>query len=141
MDAAAIRATAPTYVFSSGFDRVVVEGASQATTVDLPWSSRQLLLRRLAQHAEADGIIREFVDAGSSRPVRLARGDKSRLLAVCTSWLGEGADRLPEGIYVLRNALLADQPAATNAQPPQGRTRRGGWTGAPHRKPSGSARE
>jgi hypothetical protein len=122
----ASEATAPVSQLSKfGFDQTVVAGASQATTVDLPWPSREALLRRLARQAGTDKIIGEFADAGLSRPVRLGSDDKARLLQECTSWLYEDADRLPEGIYALRNALLADQPQLSTHRP-AGRARKKG---------------
>jgi hypothetical protein len=94
-------------------DSIVVAGVRESTTVALPWCSRDELLHRLAADSGAGAIVPEFVAAGSSRPIRLDDREKWRLFAACTDWLNESPDQLPEGIYALRNALLADQP-----QPP-----------------------
>jgi hypothetical protein len=109
---------------ASGWDGVVVAGASEATTVAIPISSQKALLRRLAKHKEAAEVARVFHEAGSSRPVRLTESQRALLLSICTIWLEECADVLPEGLYAVRNALLADQRTyfrltSTSAWPPK----------------------
>jgi hypothetical protein len=66
------------------------------------------MVRRLAAYRDTGTIIREFDAAGSSRPIRLDDRDKRRLLSACTDWLNIDPDQLPDVIYALRNALLAD---------------------------------
>jgi hypothetical protein len=106
--------------------QVVIAGSREATTVSVPWESRQALFTRLrpagrdeeiAAGPESalevmldDEIIRTFAAVGTSAPVRLTKLAKRRLLEVCAEWLDEGGvDRLPEGISDLRNALIDER--------------------------------
>jgi hypothetical protein len=106
--------------------QVVIAGSRQATTVSVSWESRQALFTRLRPTDRADDIaidpngaltvildddiIRSFEAAGTSAPVRLSKSAKRRLLDVCAEWLDEiGVDRLPEGIFDLRNALIDER--------------------------------
>jgi hypothetical protein len=91
-------------------DLIVVAGTRDSTTVALPWRSGDALLQRLVPDRRTDTIVRKFASAGSSRPIRLNDFERRRLLSTCTDWLNQSPDQLPEGIYALRNALLADQP-------------------------------
>jgi hypothetical protein len=88
-------------------DRVTIAGSRDATTVTIPWASRGVLLQRLRDAGDAEDVIRAFEAVGTSRPVRLDKVGKRRLLEACTAWLDEpgGVDALPEGIFDLRNAL------------------------------------
>jgi hypothetical protein len=103
-------------------DRVTIAGSREATTVTIPWESRQALFARLRPTGRDDGIaadperalevilddeiVRAFEAAGTSAPVRLTKLAKRRLLEVCAAWLDEvSIPRLPEGIFELRNAL------------------------------------
>ena len=102
--------------------QVTIAGSRQATTVSIPWESRQALFARLRSTGHDgdiaadpdlalevildDEIIRAFEAVGTSAPVKLNRPAKRRLLEVCAAWLDEvGVDRLPDGIFDLRNAL------------------------------------
>jgi hypothetical protein len=49
---------------------------------------------------------------GTSRPVTLARTQKSRLLLVVEGWLWEvSTTGLPDGIFELRNAVIDERDA------------------------------
>ena len=121
VDRAARTASTPRrYDLKAGQVRVV--GAREATTVLIPWASRQALLRRLGEYNDTNEITHAFDKAGSSGPVRLTRAQRTLLLLICTDWLEERAEILPEGLYALRNALLADQHQPARAH---GGARRG----------------
>lgn len=82
---------------------VVVRDAS---TVEIPWASRQELLERLRREGDAEAIIAAFEAVGATAPVKLTKEAKRRLLDICEAWLFEDhVDGLPEGIFDLRNAL------------------------------------
>jgi hypothetical protein len=87
---------------------VVIGGKRDATTVELPWQSRQALLKRLAIRSDTNAIVAAIKSADPRRPVSLSWPEAHRLLEVCSDWLAESNGSLPEGIYALRNALLAD---------------------------------
>jgi hypothetical protein len=86
---------------------VVIAGKRDATTVELPWRSRQALLKRLAARSDTRAIA-VVIKSADTRPVTLSWADAHQLLEVCSDWLAESDGSLPEGIYALRNALLAD---------------------------------
>ena len=52
----------------------------------LPWASRQALLEQLAQLDSMREVRKEFVDVGTSRPVRLTQEQKGGLLEVIEHW-------------------------------------------------------
>ena len=85
---------------------VIVAGSRDATTVQIPWDSRDALLERLRREGDADEIIAAFQAVGATRPVKLKPEAKRRLLATCEAWLMEATTQgLPPGIFELRNAL------------------------------------
>ena len=57
-------------------------------------------------------VRKEFVDVGTSRPVRLTQEQKAGLLEVIEHWGGQASgelpDGLPTGIFALRIALRDD---------------------------------
>jgi hypothetical protein len=87
---------------------VVIAGKRDVTTVELPWRSRQALLKRLVARSDTRAIALAIKSADTQRPVALSWADAHQLLEVCSDWLAESDGSLPEGIYALRNALLAD---------------------------------
>jgi hypothetical protein len=87
---------------------VVIAGKRDATTVELPWRSQQALLRRLAGRSDTRAIAEAIKSADTQRPVALSWADAHCLLEVCSDWLAESNGSMPDGIYALRNALLAD---------------------------------
>ena len=89
-------------------DRVTIAGTSQATTVVIPWDSRQHLLDRLRRDKDAnETVIHAFEAVGTTRPVTLDKAGRRLLLTVCFEWLNEvgSAAMLPAGIVDLLNAL------------------------------------
>ena len=87
-------------------------------TINLPWPSRDALLEQL-QHLDSMWEVRKaFEDVGTSRPVPLTQQQKSDLLQLIVHWAEaeEGYDRLPEGIFDLRNALHDDLQDAEGAE-------------------------
>jgi hypothetical protein len=93
-------------------DRVTFLGARPATTIVIPWDSRQALLDRLTAAGGADDVITAIRAPGTSAPVRLTKLQKRGLLTACAGWLDEvGATGLPVGIVGLRSALM-DEAAA-----------------------------
>jgi hypothetical protein len=84
----------------------MVAGSRDATTVEIPWDSRDALLERLRREGDADEIIAAFQAGGATRPVKLKPEAKRRLLTSCEAWLMEATTHgLPPGIFELRNAL------------------------------------
>jgi hypothetical protein len=79
-------------------------------TILLPWPSREALLEQLRHLNSMWEVRKAFEDVGTSRPVPLAQEQKADLLQVIVHWAEaeEGYDRLPEGIFDLRNALHDD---------------------------------
>jgi hypothetical protein len=91
-------------------DRVTFLGARPATTIVIPWISRQLLLDRLKAADGADDVVTAIKGPGTSAPIRLTKTQKRRLLEVCERWLWEGGTTgLPDGIFELRNALVDER--------------------------------
>jgi hypothetical protein len=85
---------------------ITIAGSRDATTVEIPWDSRQALLERLRREGEADDMIGAFQAVGTTSPVKLKPDAKRRLLATCEAWLMEATRQgLPPGIFELRNAL------------------------------------
>ena len=71
----------------------------------ISWGSREKLLERMDNLAQADRATRAFKGAGASAPVQLTGGDKRTLLDVIDVWMG---DLAPDDIIELGNALLDD---------------------------------
>jgi hypothetical protein len=91
---------------ASRLDWVTIAGSRDATTVKIPWDSRDALLERLRREGDADPIIAAFRAVGTSAPVKLKPEAKRRLLDTCEAWLVEATtEGLPPGIFELRNAL------------------------------------
>jgi hypothetical protein len=89
-------------------DRVTIAGTSQATTVVIPWDTRQQLLDRLRRDKDAyEAVIQAFEGVGTTRPVTLDKAGRRQLLATVFDWLNEagGTATLPAGITDLLNAL------------------------------------
>jgi hypothetical protein len=68
-------------------NRVLIAGLRDATTVEIPWESRQALLDRLRREGDADPIIATFEAVGTTSPVKLPKEAKRRLLDTCEAWL------------------------------------------------------
>jgi hypothetical protein len=91
-------------------DRVTILGSRPASTTEIPWDSRHLLLERLEAAGGADDVIAAIRGPGTSAPVRLTRQQKRRLPEVVEGWLvEENTTGLPQGIFELRNALTDEQ--------------------------------
>ena len=94
-------------------------------TVMLPWASREALLGQFKHVDSMSEMRRTFESVCTSRPVHLTQGQKRDLLQVIVDWASEegGYDRLPEGVFDLRSALLHDlhdtETAARNLGPRQ----------------------
>ena len=101
-----------------------VQIALSRETVELPWSSREALLDEIEHLDSMRDICEAFQAVGTSQPVRLTQAQKKALTLVIDVWGGEVegglTDGLPEGIFELRTALLADlqdnPPASFGAQ-------------------------
>jgi hypothetical protein len=88
-------------------DRVAI--ATSRTTIELPWGSRDRLLHEIRNLDGADAIRTAFDAVGASRPVPLSRDNQRVLLEAIDGWARSvTVDELPEGVWVLRNALAVD---------------------------------
>jgi hypothetical protein len=74
-------------------NRGVIAGSRDATTVEIPWDSRQALIQRLRTEGDADEIIDAFHAVGTTRPVTLSKEAMRRLLATRKRWLMAEAPR------------------------------------------------
>jgi hypothetical protein len=79
-------------------------------TVELSWASRDALLAEIRHLDSAQGIRDAFEAVGAPRPVTLKRSDVVLLVQAIDVMMKDagGPDRLPPGIYELRNALIDD---------------------------------
>ena len=79
-------------------------------TIRLPWAPREALLGQLTHLDSIGDLRRTFENVGTSRPGHLTTEQKCDLLQIILHWGGEegGYDRLPDGIFDLRNALHDD---------------------------------
>jgi hypothetical protein len=83
--------------------------ALSGKTIELPWASRAPLLARLRKHGHGLQSVIAFEAVGATQPVRLNLASKRVLLQVLEAWYSEVTEKgLPEGIWPLRNELLAD---------------------------------
>jgi hypothetical protein len=79
-------------------------------TVEIPWGAREELLERLRTLPSAAGIVAKFLAVGTTQPVTLEQEEKVTLLTALGRWLNDAtADRLPRGLYDLRNALIDER--------------------------------
>jgi hypothetical protein len=94
-------------------------------TIRLPWASREALLGQFKHLDSAREMLRQFEGVGTSRPVQLTQEQKRDLLEVIVDWAGAegGYDRLPEGVYDLRHALLDDLADTEASERKSGRRR------------------
>jgi hypothetical protein len=76
--------------------------------VEIPWASRDALLEEIRHLDSAKGIRDEFMAVGASRLITLNRDEAALLVQAIDVWLSNagGPQRLPSGIFRLRNALL-----------------------------------
>jgi hypothetical protein len=84
--------------------------ALKGGNVTISWDNREALMRRL-EHVRSNVRIRaSFAAGGSSRPVELTASQRTALLVTLETWAldGRGQERMPEGLFELRNALLRD---------------------------------
>jgi hypothetical protein len=88
-------------------DRVRV--ATSQGVVDITWSDRGELLKRLAEIAGSEDLIAGIEHAGTSRPVRLSKERAARLLGALDFWAEEigGVENLPPGVAKLLAILTA----------------------------------
>jgi hypothetical protein len=78
-------------------------------TIELPWTSRAPLLERLREHDAGLQVVLALEAVGATQPVRLNSAGKRVLLQVVEAWYSEVTQKgLPEGMWELRNELLAD---------------------------------
>jgi hypothetical protein len=87
-------------------DRVVV--TTSRGSVKLPWASRDAILHEIRHLDSARQVVHAFEAVGASRPVEIDRADERLLLATIDLMMRNagGPDKLPEGVFALRNALL-----------------------------------
>ena len=92
-------------------------------TVRLPWGSREALLGQFQHLDLMRDVRRTFENVGTSRPVQLTQEQKRDLLEVIVRWADDegGYDRLPDGIFDLRNALHDDVSDTEAAERKPGR--------------------
>jgi hypothetical protein len=84
--------------------------ALSRNTVELPWTSRAPLLDRLREHDAGLPVVLAFEAVGSTHPVQLQPAGKRVLLQVVEAWYAEVTTKgLPDGVWELRNELLADE--------------------------------
>jgi hypothetical protein len=83
--------------------------------VTITWDDRTSLLAEMKDLDALAPVIREFENAGATRPVKIPQELKPALVRVIEMW-GQntpgGLAALPEGIFELRNDL-ADELAGT----------------------------
>lgn len=87
-------------------DRVTLR--TRRTTVEIPWESRDALLREIRHLDSAKPVKTAFEAVGASRPVELDV-DGMALVVEAIHVMGSnagGLDRIPTGLFELRNALL-----------------------------------
>jgi hypothetical protein len=83
--------------------------ALSGNRVKLPWASRAPLLERLRKDDAGLQLVLAIEAVGSTLPVRLGPAGKRVLLQVVEAWISQVTmNGLPEGIWELRNELLAD---------------------------------
>lgn len=75
----------------------------------IPWASREALLEKIRHVDTAESIRDAFQGVGASTAVKLSRDDEANLVELLNSWSTEvSVAKLPEGIWDLRDALVAD---------------------------------
>ncbi len=77
--------------------------------MDITWSDRGELLRRLDEISGSEDLVGGFEHAGTSRPVRLSKERAARLHGVLDFWAEEigGVENLPPGVAKLFAILTA----------------------------------
>jgi len=86
-----------------------IEVATPKGPVTLEWVVRDQLIRKLQDHPPLEPVVRDFVNAGATRPVEIPEGLTSRVVVVIDDWMAglpEGRQGLPPGVWKLRNALV-----------------------------------
>ncbi len=89
-------------------DRVQVR--TTRGVVEIPWSSRDALLHEIRYLVSAKPVVEAFAAVGASRPVELDVAGEA-LLVKAIHVMGNnagGLDRIPAGLFELRNALIDD---------------------------------
>jgi hypothetical protein len=76
--------------------------------VEIPWDSRDQLLAEIRHLDSAQPTIAAFEAVGASRPVTLDNDQASLVIQAIDVWMRNvgGPDKLPGGIFALRNALI-----------------------------------
>jgi len=85
-----------------------VDVATPKGPVTLEWVVRDQLIAKLQDHPPLEAIVRDFENAGATRPVEIPENLRSRVVFVIDNWaaaLPEGRAGLPPGIPDLRKAL------------------------------------
>ena len=85
-----------------------VEVATPKGPVTLEWVVRDQLIAKLQDHPPLEPVVRDFENAGATRPVEIPENLRSRVVFVIDTWeatLPEGRAGLPPGISDLRKAL------------------------------------
>jgi hypothetical protein len=83
--------------------------ATRHTIIEIPWESRELLLREIGTLASTAGIVEAFEAVDASQPVMLGAAQRDHLHALITDWGGRvKPTNLPAGIWSLRSALAYD---------------------------------
>jgi hypothetical protein len=89
-------------------DRVTV--AYSRGTVTIPRASCDALLEEIRPLDSLIRARRAFEAVGAAAPVRLERKEVASIVQIIDIWMSNvrGPNRLPEGIFELRNALVDD---------------------------------
>lgn len=89
--------------------RIATGEGDDSRNVALPPGSAEVLLERLRRADDAEGVCKAFENVGATRPVTLTIEQKALLLRVLEDWaLTSSFDRMPAGLFGLRNALHDD---------------------------------
>jgi hypothetical protein len=86
-----------------------VEVATPKGPIMLKWDVRDQLIRKLQDHPLLDPVVRDFENAGATRPVKIPAELNARVIVVIDNWMAglpEGRRGLPPGVWKLRNGLV-----------------------------------
>jgi hypothetical protein len=88
-----------------------VQVSTSRGIVAMPWASREALLAEFS-HLDSMRQVREKFDVvGTTRPVELTTAEKGNVVACIDFWSSQiagGYERMPDGLFELRNALHDD---------------------------------
>ena len=93
-------------------DRVTIALSRGDIVID--WETRQALMARLLHVGTRARIRDSFQAVGATRPVELRPGQRAALLQVLDDWSADAdaSARMPEELFILRDALADETPSA-----------------------------